>query len=314
VIGTSDGRQFQDEFDMLTQSGKPQQTDQPVIGSSAAQGSETPIDQDHHVPLVASAIMKPDGSYGGLAIDHRLNVPEDDKKLLDLHESTELPYMQDLMKGGAKPADAYAEAHKWATARETAASIAKWGTDGHEAYKERMRENAKVAAEPSDRERHPDAHTTKYGLDESELGYKKVAMEPFEPIEGLATEGSPMVRILGRGGSQGALAEKDYPDITPHPVNDNSATAAAADKALLAHRYEEMRSRLLPPRTKQIPSEVMGSLRRLGHLGFDRPADALNALREDKMMGVDSKKNWDIKPEDELDYQRIQKYLDKPFE
>ena len=129
---------------------------------------EFKVDQAHNVPLVASALMDSEGGMYGMAIDHRVKVSDDDKELLKLHEGTELPYMNDLVKGGMKPSEAYAEAHKWATARETAASVAKWGQEGHEAYKERMREAASIAAEPSDRPRHLDAHTTRYGLDESE--------------------------------------------------------------------------------------------------------------------------------------------------
>lgn len=172
TIGTSNGQQFDTWSDYALGQNSYHQENKDETGFV--------LDQDHNVPLVASALMNDEGSMYGMAVDHRLNPSQDDLDLLRLHESTELPYMNDLVKGGMSAPEAYAVSHKWATARETAASIAKWGQDGHEAYQQRMRDNASLASEPSDRERHPDAHTTKYGLDESELAYE--AQQPSPPL------------------------------------------------------------------------------------------------------------------------------------
>ena len=64
------------------------------------------------------------------------------------------------------------KAHDWSTARESAAVEAEFGKGGLEAYKQHWRDAASVASEPTDRDRHPHAHTTRHGLDESELGKK----------------------------------------------------------------------------------------------------------------------------------------------
>lgn len=165
MIGSSDGKAYETEMDL--------QLNRPIIAEDTEEKTkkEEPfIDHDHHVPLVATALMDKDGQMTGMAVDHRLNFSDQDLKLLHLHESTELPWMQDYMKAGMSAPDAYHKAHDHATARETAASIAQWGEDGHEAYQQRMRDATAIASLDTDRGRHPDAHTTRYGLDESELG------------------------------------------------------------------------------------------------------------------------------------------------
>jgi hypothetical protein len=124
---------------------------------------EQHVDRTHHVPLLASALM--DGS-GGIAIDHRADIPQEYEKYLMLHESTELKHMQNLIKTGMKPQEAYDKAHDTiATPIEHAAVEADLGKEGLEKYKSKMREEAAKAKEPSDRERHPDAHTTRFNLD-----------------------------------------------------------------------------------------------------------------------------------------------------
>lgn len=193
-VGTSDGQNYRSDIDFFLSQHREYSNLEQEDNSEDQSGQQRrdirdqrrglEIDQTHHVPLVASAIMGQDGRMVGMAIDHRLKMSDDDKELLALHEGTELPYMNDLVKNGMSPPEAYAEAHKWATARETAASIAKWGPEGHEAYKDRMRENASIASQPSDQDRHPQAHTTVYGLDEHELGYPKLAelKHPIDPM------------------------------------------------------------------------------------------------------------------------------------
>ena len=184
-VGTSLGQYYQDNFDYQassmqstmppTPSEKPAGEFKSDPGTQVAQ-STLQIDRDHHVPLVASAIMHPEtGQMVGMAIDHRVPENKEYEPFLALHEGTELPWMQDYIKDGMSPQDAYHKAHDFATARESAAVRAYAVDKGkdpdkfQDEYKQFYRDAASVAAEPSDKDRHPDAHTTKYRLDEAEL-------------------------------------------------------------------------------------------------------------------------------------------------
>jgi hypothetical protein len=156
--------QFKDQAPLPNQFNKPQS-----------------IDRTHHVPLVASALTDSDGQMYGMAIDHRIPAKPEYEKHLWKHEAYENDYMNDLVKTGMSSQDAYHKAHDWSTARESAAVTAEFGEKGLEDYKQHWRDASAIAAEPTDRERHPDAHTTKHGLDESELG-QKYAMNEKRPI------------------------------------------------------------------------------------------------------------------------------------
>lgn len=170
TIATGDGQVFKDRFDQLSAPYRPAQEGSGDL--SSGQGAD--VNYDHHVPLVASALM--DGS-GGIAIDSRLkgmfNKKEED--LLKYHEGLELGYMRNKMIAGATAPEAYAEGHEWATKGETAASIAQWGEEGHEKYKDKIRQAVAIAKEPSDKERCPNCHTSMLDLDHYELGYPKIA-------------------------------------------------------------------------------------------------------------------------------------------
>lgn len=196
MIGSSDGKQYESEFDLAL--GRPvQPPEKPAGASKVDPGMVRPpgtlpgmkpypeqpgnpmhdrealpinIDREHHVPLVASALTDDKGEMYGMAIDHRIPPkPEYEKHLIN-HEAYENDYMNDLVKNGMSSQDAYHKAHDWSTARESAAVTAEFGEKGLEDYKQHWRDAASIAAEPTDRPRHPDAHTTKHGLDESELG------------------------------------------------------------------------------------------------------------------------------------------------
>lgn len=150
-------------------------------------GENYSIDREHHVPLVASALTDDQGKMYGMAIDSRIpSKPEYEKHLWN-HEAFENDYMNDLVKNGMSSQDAYHKAHDWSTARESAAVTAEFGEKGLEDYKQHWRDAAAIAAEPSDKQRHPDAHTTKHGLDESELGKSfQIAgdfVSKFHPID-----------------------------------------------------------------------------------------------------------------------------------
>lgn len=178
MIGSSDGKQYESEFYLaigvpITPKDKDvKEGDSAPAGKPEPKGGYDPslIDRDHHVPLVASAITDKDNQMTGMAIDHRIPAKPGYEKHLWNHESFENDYMNDLVKNGESSVDAYHKAHDWSTARESAAVTAEFGEKGLEAYKQHWRDAASVAAEPTDKPRHPDAHTTKHGLDEAELG------------------------------------------------------------------------------------------------------------------------------------------------
>ncbi len=147
------------------------------------------IDRTKDVPLAASALHR-DGQMYGVAIDKDapqtdLGIPGfDPSHGVYLHEQAELPHMNNLIDGGMSTQDAYHEAHdKVATPTETAfirATAVKNGQDPDQfldKYKQYWRDVASTSAAKENPDRHPDAHTTTHGLDESELGrsFKKEA-------------------------------------------------------------------------------------------------------------------------------------------
>lgn len=195
MIGSSDGKAYESEMDVAL--GRPIEPPEKATGASKSDlGTKTPdtlpgmqdypkgfnipdrmdretppiIDREHHVPLVASALTDDSGKMYGMAIDHRIPPkPEYEKHLIN-HEAYENDYMNDLVKNGMSSQDAYHKAHDWSTARESAAVTAEFGEKGLEDYKQHWRDASSIASEPSEMPRHPDAHTTRHGLDESELG------------------------------------------------------------------------------------------------------------------------------------------------
>lgn len=148
-------------------------------GSATEPSGASNLDTSHHVPLIATALTKDGRSMYGMAVDHRVNLAmnfegkdHDITPFLYAHEAAELPVMSDLVKGGMSNTDAYEQAHdKVANPTEAAARFA-YAAKNHldpeefnKAYWSHIQQQAKVAQEPSDRDKHPDAHTTKYGLD-----------------------------------------------------------------------------------------------------------------------------------------------------
>lgn len=79
----------------------------------------------------------------------------------------------------------------------------------------------------------------------------------------------------------------------------------------MERRYEELRARLLPSSGRPLPVDVIEASKKLDHLGWDYPGQAVRAIRQDyKLGGVDRvKSNWDIQPKDELDLQKILNYI-----
>jgi hypothetical protein len=178
MIGSSTGKQYEEDFDVeignhVVDDKEGDKASRKPAGESKSAVPITPgatIDRGHHVPLVASALTDKDGQMYGMAIDHRIPPNPRYEKHLWNHEAYENDYMNDLVKNGMSSQDAYHKAHDWSTARESAAVTAEYGEKGLEDYKQHWRDAASIAAEPTDRPRHPDAHTTKHGLDEAELG------------------------------------------------------------------------------------------------------------------------------------------------
>lgn len=159
---------------------KPDETQPKGVLSPGTTPGSMHVDQTKDVPLAASALHK-DGQFYGIAVDK--DAPKTDLGIkgwspfhgVYLHEQSEFAHMKNLIAGGMQPQEAYHEAHdKIATPTETAyvRAIAKQnGKDPDkflDEYKQYWRDvagNASVG--PFDR--HPDAHTTTFGLDESEL-------------------------------------------------------------------------------------------------------------------------------------------------
>jgi hypothetical protein len=273
------------------------------------------IDRAHNVPLIASALTKDGSTPYGIAIDHRVDTnmefegkTHDITPFLIAHENAELPVMGDLTKGGMDAKSAYELAHdKVANPTEAAARFAyaaKNNLDPDEfnkAYYSHIAQQADIASQPSDKDRHPDAHTTRYGLDPG----TKVAMDLQDNDPRHNKSQFDMPGGFGGGGGGFRMTRAIKPDVMP-AANENDPNF----NKVTEEQFERLRDRLLGPKVRgTIPKEVMTSLRGLGHLGFDRPSDALNAVRDDIKRGVDPEKNWDIHPEDALMWKRVMDYI-----
>lgn len=142
--------------------------------------------------------------------------------------------------------------------------------------------------------------------DEIKAGQQYASMLPPDPLNQynkpiIASPGSPPKIVTG---------------VTrlPSSANDNKTFDERFD--IRAQRYEELRDRLLGPKSQTIPKDVVDASRKLGHLGFDRAGDAVGAVRQDFKEGgaTLAKKRWDVGSEDELTFQRILDYIKKnPF-
>src|SRR5258708_1560411 len=185
MIGSSDGKQYEDEYSFA--SGRPIEAPEKAADASKSSGGtkvpEMHIDRSKDVPLAASALHK-DGEMYGIAIDKDApHKPEYDKYIYK-HESDEFGYMKDLMTNGMHPTEAYRKAHDHITPMESARVQADLGEKGLEDYKQYWRDVASMSTAKETPDRHPDAHTTTFGLDEAELGrsFKKEAL--FRGLKG----------------------------------------------------------------------------------------------------------------------------------
>lgn len=195
MIGFSDGQQFGSEFEAELGPITPKDASTMPPGATEKPAGEFKLDRGHNVPLIASALTTDGHTPYGMAIDSRVdtNMEFEGKKhditpFLQAHENAELPVMHDLIQGGHSAKDAYELAHdKVANPTEAAvrfAYAAKNNLDPEEfnkAYWQHIEQQKKVAAEPSDQERHPDAHTTRYGLDEHYAGLLDFFKSKEEP-------------------------------------------------------------------------------------------------------------------------------------
>lgn len=227
-VGTSDGQLFASGMDErlgIPITGDEQASEKPT-GALNAHGGYDPtlVDRTHHVPLVASALTDDEGTMYGMAIDHRIPENQDYEKHLWDHEAFENEYMNHLTKIGYNSQDAYHKAHDWSTARESAAVQAEYGEQGLEDYKQHWRDASSIAKEPTDAERHPDAHTTRHALDESELGAELKLKEQDKLqsardfVEGIKEPFAAMGRLItGQsqdvGGDVASAATNFMPDI-----------------------------------------------------------------------------------------------------
>jgi hypothetical protein len=231
MIGVSDGNQYQSEFEAEL---GPINIDKPMAGSKTpstmpSTATEKPagefkVDRGYNVPLIAAKTPT------GIAIDHRVSTDmefegktHDITPFLIAHENAEIGPMEDLIKGGMDAKSAYELAHdKAANPAEASARFAyaaKNNLDPEEfnnAYYAHIAEQAKIASEPSDRPRHPDAHTTRYGLDPV-----RIAMAPRDDDTGKPMiEGVPKTGEGGGGRPTTELSEqtKKYMSVRDMPA------------------------------------------------------------------------------------------------
>lgn len=183
-------------------------------------GWKMQVDNQHHVPLVATALTTDGQNMYGMAVDHRVDTQMDfDGKKHDItpflyaHEQAELGPMHDLIKGGMDVQSAYHEAHdKAANPSEAAARFtyaAKNGLDSDEfnkAYYVHIQQATKVAQQSSEKTVHPNAHTTRYGLDSIEL--PEIVIKPPTQNEG-NTEGKDITSKYTSGGDLGMLSHDE---------------------------------------------------------------------------------------------------------
>jgi hypothetical protein len=134
------------------------------------QQDRSEVDRSHSVPLLAAS------TPNGIAIDHRVNTNmEYEGKVHDLtpflkvHEDAEREPYYANKEAGMDPKEAYELAHdKVAIPAETSARNAyaiKNGLDPEDfgkAYNNHMQQQMKVAMEPTDVTRHPEAHTNDF--------------------------------------------------------------------------------------------------------------------------------------------------------
>jgi len=182
-FGTSDGNFFDSEFGYYANRMAPSAPQMSAGEFNSPKGTQVPsgqnfyVDRSKDVPLAASALSDKQGNMYGIAIDKDIPPNPEYEQFVYQHEASEFAHMKNLIAAGQDPVDAYHEAHdKIATPTETAAVRAYAVQNGHDPdeyldqYKQHWRDGAKIAAEGPDYDRHPDAHTTKWGLDEAELG------------------------------------------------------------------------------------------------------------------------------------------------
>lgn len=206
------------------------------VGATEKPADELYVDHDHNVPLGASALVHPEtGKMYGLAVDK--NIPKN-KEYFDhvaLHEATELPLMQDYMTQGMGATEAYGEAHKVATQVESqrvrAHAIQK-GEDPdeyQEKYKQFWRDGVSAAQQDHTTDRHPDAHTTKYKLDEGEG--VRMAMAPRDIDTGKPDSQLGGVPKSGEGGG-GRPTNETMPDIFGHTPDRGFLPAVRTEKGV----------------------------------------------------------------------------------
>lgn len=172
MIGSSDGKMYESPFDLaLGRAVEP--SEKPTGASKSPDPTQVApiVDRTKDVPLAASALHK-NGEMYGIAIDKDAPIRPEYDQYIYKHEADEFAYMKDLITNGMQPGEAYHKAHDHITPMESARVQADLGEKGLEDYKQYWRDVASNSTQKENPDRHPDAHTTTYGLDEKELGRK----------------------------------------------------------------------------------------------------------------------------------------------
>ncbi|MDE1830313.1 MAG: histidine phosphatase family protein [Thaumarchaeota archaeon] len=141
--------------------------------------------------------------------------------------------------------------------------------------------------------------------------------EPPVPTEGEIKDMRYGIPAAGAGKAF-VMTRKINPDVMPaanenkHPITQKVIQQMEND--IVQQRLNEFRDKLLSPKTRDIPEDVMKASKDLGHLGFDRAGQALQAIREDVSRGIDPHKNWDITNDiDKAKFKKMVDFAKTPF-
>ncbi len=176
----------------------------------------------------------------GMAVDHRVNLAmnfegkqHDITPFLWAHEQAELGPMSAAVKGGMDAKDAYELAHdKVANPAEAAVRNSYAITHGldvdkfNEAYWSHINTQKEIASQTSGQGKHPDAHTTIYGLDPPE----KTPEEEDQMIHQYEDDFSP--KLI------------NDPSTIPHPKMMNPSEQKAIEDAEVSKRRQEYEAKL----------------------------------------------------------------------
>ena len=125
---------------------------------------------------------------------------------------------------------------------------------------------------------------------------------------------TPITRIAPSANENVKFSDEDYLPLARTIQNKLNVftpkLVPATEQEMFQQRFDALRNRLLPSdNVRIIPDNVMSALKKQDYLGFDRPGQALNALRDDLKAGKDIRKTWDFRSQDNDSLRQIMEYL-----